>query len=167
MIDAVLTFFEGFPPEWTTLIIAAMPLVEVRLSIPVAIEILGLAPTHAAMLSWIGSTIPGVLLPLLLEPLEKPCRKYVPYCDRVFDWVIDRVQKRYTENYQAKGAIGLALFIAIPLPVTGVWTGALAAWVFGIKKKTAIPAILIGTAIASLIVTLITVGAFGAARMIG
>ena len=51
------------------------------------------------------------------------------------------------------GAIGLALFVAIPLPVTGAWTGSLAAIVFDIKPKYAFPAIVLGVTIAGIIVS--------------
>ena len=164
MIDFIVTFFRGLPPELSTVIIAAMPLVEIRLSIPVAIELFNLPVWQASTLSFVGSVVPAVLLPIILEPLEKPCREHIPYCDRMFTWVIGHVEKRYTEKYQVLGALGLVLFIAIPLPMTGVWTGALAAWVFRIKKRVAIPAIVLGTGLSTVVVTLTTLGIFGALR---
>ncbi|MBC8450752.1 small multi-drug export protein, partial [bacterium] len=55
-------------------------------------------------------------------------------------------------------ALGLVLFVAIPLPVTGGWTGAVAAFLFGIRRRYAIPAILLGIMLAGLIVSGATQG---------
>ncbi|NQV12538.1 small multi-drug export protein [Candidatus Uhrbacteria bacterium] len=166
MIQVILEFLHGLPHELTTVIIAAMPVVEVRLSIPVAIEFFNMPVWKATVLSFIGASIPAIVLPLALAPLEKPCRKAFPWCDRMFDVVINHVQKRFTERYQTLGIIGLILFVAIPLPGTGVWTGSLASWVFRIKKKVAIPAILTGLALSSLIVAAATMGVFGAINLV-
>ncbi len=165
MIDSILQALQGLPHEIVIAVIAAMPVVEVRLSIPVAIELFDMSVWQAVILSFLGASIPAVLIPIALDPVEKFCRNTFPWCDNFFEWIVARVHGRYTEKYQALGAIGLALFIAIPLPVTGVWTGALAAWVFRIKKTTAILAILLGLVMACVVVTLITIGTFGAFRI--
>ena len=54
--------------------------------------------------------------------------------------------------------LGLVLFVAIPLPVTGAWTGTIAAFVFGVKKRVALPAIFLGICIAGVVVTLAVTG---------
>ena len=54
------------------------------------------------------------------------------------------------------GALGLTLFVAIPLPVTGAWTGSLAAIMFDIKPRYAFPAIILGVTIAGIVVSMIT-----------
>ena len=51
---------------------------------------------------------------------------------------------------------GVALFVAIPLPITGAWTGTLGAWIFGLKKRKTILAVILGVSISGLIVSLIT-----------
>jgi uncharacterized membrane protein len=56
-------------------------------------------------------------------------------------------------------ALGVCLFVAIPLPMTGAWTGAAAAFVFGVRPRLAIPAIAAGILIAGTIVTLVVTGA--------
>ncbi len=166
MVQAILELFRGLPPELTTLILASLPVAEVRLAVPVALEVFQMPVWKAATLSFIGSVIPAVVLPVVLAPLEGPCRKYSKVCDNVFNWVTRRVEKRYTERYRAYGALGLVLFIAIPLPVTGVWTGSLASWLFHIPKRWAIPSIIIGTGISTLIVTLSWMGVFGAIKFV-
>ena len=166
MVDTILTFLQGLPAGWATLIIAAIPVIEVRGSVPIAIELFGMKPAEAAWLSFVGSAVPAVLLPLILAPLEAPLRRHSRLCDRVFDWVEVHVGKRYTEGYRALGALGLTAFIAVPLPVTGVWTGSLAAWLFKIPKRWAVPAIMVGTAISTAIVTATTLGFFAVLRRV-
>ena len=166
MTDVILTWLRALPPELTTLIIAALPIVEVRGAVPVAIELFQLPVATAMLLSFIGSAVPAMLLPVILSPLEAPVRKYVPYMDELFTWITKHVERRYTERYRALGAIGLTVFIAIPLPVTGVWTGSLAAWLFQLPKRFAIPAIMIGTAISTLIVTATTLSGFALLRAV-
>lgn len=166
MTEAILQFFQGIPDAWTTMIIAALPVIEVRGAVPIALELLDMPIASGMFFAFLGSAIPAVLLPVILEPLEKPVRKWIPFMDRLFDWVVQHVEKRYTDKYRARGAIGLIIFIAIPLPVTGVWTGSLAAWLFHIPKRYAIPAITIGTAISTLIVTFTTVSGFAFLRAV-
>ena len=136
IIDSILTLLRDLPPELTTVVIAALPIVEVRLAIPIALEVFNLPVVYGAFLALLGSMIPAIILPTLLQRIEEPCRKYIPACKRMLDWAAIRVEKRYTERYRALGFVGLVLFIAIPLPVTGVWTGSLAAWLFRMKKDT-------------------------------
>ncbi len=166
MVDSILELLRGLPPELTTMVIAALPVVEVRLAIPIAFEVFHLPVVYGAFLAFLGSVIPAILLPSILQWIEEPCKKHLPICSRALSWVSERVEKRYTDKYRALGFIGLVLFIAIPLPVTGVWTGSLASWLFRMKKRIAIPAIIIGTGISTIIVTLTTLGAFGALRAI-
>ncbi|HBU28191.1 TPA: ligand-binding protein SH3 [Candidatus Uhrbacteria bacterium] len=166
MIQTILQFFEGVSPAWTTILIAAMPIVEVRGAVPVALELLHLPVALAMLYSFLGSLIPAILLPTCLEIVEKPLRKQFLIVDRFFVWVKHHVEHRYTDKYRTMGALGLIVFVAIPLPMTGVWTGALAAWLFLIPKRYAIPAIFVGTALATLIVTGATVGGFALFRAV-
>ena len=62
------------------------------------------------------------------------------------------------ERYEA---LGLMLFVSIPLPVTGAWTGCAAAFIFGIRPRLALPMVLLGILIASTVVTLATMGVIG------
>lgn len=164
MIEAILSFFQGLPPMWTTVIIAAIPVVEVRGAVPIALEIFHLPVVTGALLSFLGSIVPALVIPSVLQAIEIPCRRASKTCARFLDWTAHHVEKRYTQRYRALGAVGLAVFVAIPLPLTGVWTGALAAWLFRIPKRYAIPALILGTACTTLIMTAVTVSGFAAGR---
>ncbi len=166
MVDAILTFLRGVPPEWATMVIAALPVIEVRGAVPIALELFDMPVASGMFFSFVGSAVPAVLLPSILELVEKPLRRTFAFIDRLFEWIIARVEKRYTDKYRAMGTIGLIVFIAIPLPVTGVWTGSIAAWLFRIPKRYAIPSIIVGTAISTMIVTATTVSGFAFLRAV-
>jgi uncharacterized membrane protein len=77
--------------------------------------------------------------------------------DRFFEWLFARTRKR-SGALEKYGAIGLVLFVAIPLPVTGAWTGSAAAFLFGIPFRKAFPIILLGVMIAGGLVTAAVLG---------
>lgn len=71
---------------------------------------------------------------------------------------IKNSHRKHIENFEKYGSIGLAIFVGIPLPATGAWTGCAAAFIFGFKFKNALPAIFAGVLLAGLVMTLLTVG---------
>ena len=81
-----------------------------------------------------------------------------------FDRFVNRARKKLEKGVVKWGALGIALFVAVPLPVTGAWTGTLGAWVLGLPKRKTLPAVILGVAAAGGIVTAATLlgrGAFG------
>ena len=145
-------------PDWISVImVAAMPVSELRGAIPMAL-VQGFDPLTAYVLAVIGNLIPVVPLLLWLEPVSNELRRYKSW-DKFFDWLFTRTHHRHSDYFEKYGTIALSLFVAIPLPVTGAWTGCAAAFVFGIKLRHSLPAIFLGVLIAGLIVTLTSLGA--------
>lgn len=141
--------------EFTVLLTAALPVIELRGAIPVGIS-LGLSPFHAAILSFIGSMIP---VPILLFGI-RPVFNYLKKIKR-FKNTIEKLTSRSigkSGRIQKYGFWGLILFVAIPLPGTGVWSGTLAAALLDMRFKLAFPAILIGNAIAAFAVMFLSHG---------
>ncbi|MFQ6120637.1 MAG: COG2426 family protein [Methanosarcinales archaeon] len=149
-----------FPiPTWLYVIILAMlPISELRGAIPIAISF-GINPIKTYFLAVIGNIIPVIPLLLFLDPVSNYLRRYNIW-DRFFTWLFTRTHRNHSERFEKYGTIALTIFVAIPLPVTGAWTGCAAAFVFGIKFKHALPAIILGVMIAGVIVTVITVTGF-------
>ncbi len=144
-------------PDWVSVIlVATMPISELRGAIPVAM-MYGFDPWTAYILSVIGNLIPVIPLLLWLEPVSNKLRRYNSW-DKFFDWLFTRTHRRHSEYFEKYGTIALSLFVAIPLPVTGAWTGCAAAFVFGIKFRHAFPAVLLGVLAAGVIVTLTSLG---------
>ncbi|AHL22251.1 COG2426 family protein [Thermococcus nautili] len=112
----------------------------------------------------------GVLLLSLLLPA------LLPYIDRIMLWLektplrkvahfylyyVERVRKKAHPYVEKWGFIGLTIFVAIPLPGTGIWTGALAAYLLGIEKKQTVPALILGGLLSMAVTVLPALGLFG------
>jgi uncharacterized membrane protein len=145
------------PPSVLVFITAMLPITELRGAIPIAIGQYNLNPLEAFVLGVLGNLVPVVFLLHFLGPIEQRLR-IIQVFDRFFDHLFHRTRKKHSERMDRYGAIGLVTFVAIPLPVTGAWTGVAAAYVFDIKKRYAFPAITLGVIIAGIIVTLLTHG---------
>jgi uncharacterized membrane protein len=141
----------GFSKELVVLIISALPIFELRGAIPVAINLFHFPWYYALLLAIIGNMVPVPIILLFLNAIVRFLSK-LGFFDRFFNWLFAYTRKRggIIERYQR---IGLALFVAIPLPVTGAWTGSLIAVLFGLKFGHSILAIFIGVLIAGIIVT--------------
>ncbi|UCE04168.1 MAG: small multi-drug export protein [Candidatus Latescibacterota bacterium] len=133
-----------------------LPIVELRGAIPWALTIGALEWPRAYLFSVIGNMVPVVPLLLFLEPVSKLLRRF-RFMDRFFNWLFARTRKREWA-IRRYGPIGLVLFVAIPLPITGAWTGCAAAFVFGIPFHRSFFYILLGVCIAGAIVTAAVLG---------
>jgi len=149
MIQELLSW--GIPQEAIIVIISALPVVELRLALPIAINVFHMAWYKAYCLAVIGNLLPVPILLLFLDSLAKLVGR-AEMGRRVVNWVFERTRRqgKRIERYEK---IGLTLFVAIPLPVTGAWTGSIAAFLLGLKFRYAFLSILVGVIIAGAIVT--------------
>ncbi|MFC2012600.1 COG2426 family protein [Chloroflexota bacterium] len=141
----------GLARELVVIITSALPILELRGGIPVAMALFDFPWYYALMLAVIGNLLPVPLILLFLNSVI-PLFSRVKFFDRFLSWLFERTRRRgrIIERYKR---IGLILFVAIPLPVTGAWTGSLAAVLFGMRFRYAFLSILIGVLIAGIIVT--------------
>ena len=143
---------------WTVLV-SAIPVLEIRGGIPFGMA-QGLSLPAAYLASLIGNMLPVPFIILFARKVFLFLRRHFP---RLGTWV-DRMERRAWEKsrkVQDYEMWGLFILVAIPLPGTGAWTGSLIAALMDMRLRRAVPVILLGVAVAGLIVSLITVGAFG------
>ncbi|MDI9394043.1 MAG: small multi-drug export protein [Euryarchaeota archaeon] len=153
-------------PHWlAVLLIGATPVSELRGAIPVAMGIYGMGPIEAYFLSVIGNLIPVVPLLLFLEPVSLYLRRFRIF-DLFFTWLFSRTRQNHSESFEKYGLLALIIFVAIPLPATGAWSGCAAAFVFGIRFRHSFPAIVAGVMIAGIIVTAVTMSGMGLVELI-
>ncbi len=152
----LVEIFSSLPAWLSTILIAMLPVSELRGAIPIAIGVYGMKPVDAFLLSVIGNTIPVIPLLLFLEPVSNFLRKW-NFWNKFFTWLFTRTHKNHSKEFEKYGTLALAIFVAIPLPMTGAWSGCAAAFVFGIKFRNALLAIASGVIVAGIIVTLVTV----------
>ena len=135
--------------ELTVMLTAALPIIELRGAIPVGMS-LGMSPAHATVISFIGSMIPVPFILFTIRPIFNYLKK-----TKLFKKVVHRLTNKSmakSDKIQKYGAWGLLVFVAIPLPGTGVWSGSLAAALLDMRFKWAFPAILVGNIIAAVII---------------
>jgi len=163
--EAVIHAFQFLPPEWTTFVISMFPIVELRGAIPYAIGVAGLPWPTAYLFAVAGNLVPVVPILLFLGPISRWLDR-LPGFGRFFEWLFARTRKK-SAPVDRYGPWGLALFVAIPLPVTGAWTGAALAFLLGIRFHRSFPAITAGVLLAGVVVTLAVTGVIGLGGLLG
>ena len=149
----------GLPAELIVLIVSTLPIFELRGGIPCGFA-LHLVWWKTYLMAVLGNMIPVVPLLLFLNPVSDWLRRRAKLADRFFEWLFARTRRRTEAGIKKYGIfLGLMLFVAIPLPVTGAWTGCAAAFLFGIRFRHSFPAVAAGVLIASIIVSIAVYGA--------
>lgn len=133
-------------------IIGAVPILELRWAIPQALY-WNMPIFKALYLAVLGNSLIVAPVLFLLEPVSNYLRKF-KLMKRFFDWFSERTRKK-AEVIQKYEALGLAIFVAIPLPGTGAWTGCMAASLFKIKFRYAFFSIIAGVLGAGIIVSIL------------
>lgn len=150
MVEVLLHWLKNIPQEYAIVILAALPLAELRGAIPVALS-LGMSLEKAFWLSVLGNAIPVIPILFFLEPVSNRLSKFKTF-KRFFDWLFARTRKN-SDTIQKWETLGLAIFVAIPLPMTGAWSGAIAASLLKMKFRYALIGNLLGIMGAGIIVT--------------
>jgi uncharacterized membrane protein len=148
--------------ELITVILAMLPVAELRLSLPLAITVFHMPWYEAFALSVIGNLIPVPFLLLFFDAFSKLVQR-TTIGKRFIQWLLKLTAKK-TRTIEKGKHLGLIVFVAIPLPLTGAWTASLAAYILGIKFRHAFVDIALGVLGAAIIVTTLTLlGWIGAA----
>jgi uncharacterized membrane protein len=144
------------PSAILILFLGAIPLFEARYAIPAAL-VAGYQPVEAFLLGLAGNLLPIIPLLLLLGPVSDFLIRHSAHADRFFRWLFDRTRAKL-QGQEKVGALALFAFVAVPLPMTGAWSGCVVAFIFGIPFRYALPAIALGAVVAALVTTLPTLG---------
>ncbi|MCD6512492.1 MAG: small multi-drug export protein [Thermoplasmata archaeon] len=143
-------------PTWLIVFILSMlPISELRGAIPYGVAN-NMPLWEVVTLSIAGNMLPVPFILLFLKPVEKFLRRW-----KIFDVALDKIfqhtRNKTKDSIEKWQTAALILFVAIPLPVTGAWTGSLAAYLFNLEFKKSIIAIFTGVLIAAFIVTVATI----------
>jgi len=166
MIEILLHWFEAVPPELATALMAALPVTELRAALPVALTFFDLNPFVAYASAVIGNLVPVVFLYAVLPKMIVWATEHFPPLEKAMKVWFAKLERQYGENYSKWGAFFLLLFVAIPLPGSGAWTGTVLAILFNIKRELAIPYIVIGVMIAGLLIFGLTEGVFAGLQLL-
>lgn len=142
-------------PDWLVVfLISLCPVLECRLGMFTAIVLLDMNPVLGFIISFLGNILPIPFILLLINWIFELLKK-VPGINKIIYRLEDKTLKK-RDKIDKYGIWGLLLFVAIPLPGTGGWTGALLASLLHLDKKKSFGVISIGVFIAGLIITIIS-----------
>jgi uncharacterized membrane protein len=136
-----------------TIGLAFLPISELRGAIPFAVA-RGMPLLEAFGLAVVCNALVAPVAFIFLETMHKLLYRWTFY-QRIFDRFVERTRHKVHAKVEAYGYLGIMLFVAIPLPVTGAWTGTLGAWLLGLSRRRTMLAVAGGVLISGTIVTLI------------
>ncbi len=148
----------GWHALFLTFLVGMTPVLELRGAIPLGVAA-GLPPLTACAAAILGNIVPVPFIMLLVRRVFRWLRT-TAFLGPKIDWLERRahLKGRLVRRYRLPG---LLLLVAVPLPGTGAWTGALVATLLDIRLRHAFPAIAAGVVIAGVLITLLTVGVAG------
>lgn len=143
-----------FPPEISLFIVSMIPIIELRGAIPIG-HALNINPIVTYIICVLGNMLPVPFILLFIKQILKWMSKSkIKLFNKISNYLIDKAYKR-KDKVNKYSLLGLFVFVAIPAPGTGAWTGALIAAVTGMRFKKSFFSILFGVMAAGIIVTII------------
>ncbi len=160
LVNAIIGAFGGitsiaFGKEILVFIISLLPILELRGGL-IAAALLGLDPIPSYIISIIGNLLPIPFILLLINKILDWMRKSKHF-SKIANWLDSKVEK-HKGQIEKYGYLGVVLFVGIPLPGTGAWTGSLIASVLEMDKKKTFLAVLLGVFLASIIMMVLSFG---------
>jgi len=147
------------PPEIIVFLIAMSPIIELRGAIPVALEVYHLPLWSAYLFSVLGNLVPLILIILFLDPVSRFFSEKSATLKKIINWIFIRIRRKSQSKIENLGEdLAVVVLIATPIPLLGGWTGAIAAFLFGMSFKRALPLVITGAFLAGLVVTFLTLG---------
>jgi len=145
----------GLPPWFWIFFSSMIPWWEGRYAVVMAMTHFGWQWWEALPLVIIGNMLPIPFILLFFKYAEKWLRNF-KFWSNLMDWLFERTRKRADAKIKRYEHLGLLLFVAIPLPFTGAWTGVLIAYLFDLKFTRSLITIFIGVIIAASVMIALT-----------
>ena len=137
--------------------VSMVPVLELRFAIPLGHLDGGLPLWSTLLVAVAGNMVPVPFILLFIKEIFRFLRKRSEKMERLVSWLEDRAAKKGKALYRSE-VFGLFVLVAIPLPGTGAWTGALVAALFNLRRRVAIPVIGLGVLAAGIIMTAASYG---------
>lgn len=138
----------------TTIGIAFLPVFEVRGAIPFALGVFKMSIVEAFCWSVLGNTLAVAIVLRFLDPVSRFLMTRSAWCNRILTALFHKTRHEHSKKFKEFGALFLIAFVAVPLPLTGGWTGSLIAYLFGVRYWPALILITIGILGAGALVSL-------------
>ena len=147
------------PHELAAFFLAMVPGTESDAVIPLAITVWHLSYARAFLFSMLGNAVPFFVVYFGLDWLHAFCVRRLPRLVTPIDRITEHTKKRLGKAYATYGAMALLIYVALPVPLTGVWSASIAASVFRVPYKSAAVGVIGGMILGAIIVTALTLGA--------
>lgn len=157
LASTLAELFKGGGKEVAIFIISLLPILELRGGL-IAARILGVEFIKAFIICYIANIIPVPFILLFINYLFNKMSKWKP-TKKIVDWLSNKTLKK-KDQIDKYGYFGLFLFVGIPLPGTGAWTGSLLAILLNLDKKKSFITIALGVLAAGIIMSLLSYGIF-------
>ena len=149
---------QTLPAQLQVFILSMLPVLELRFAIPYGMAALEMSRWTALIFALAGNWLISVFLLWALDPVTQFLRKHIPGMKPLTDWLFHRTRTKHSKKVTEMGHIALLLFVAVPLPGSGAWSGSLVSYLFDVKKKTALLWITLGLIISGVVVAYGTTG---------
>ena len=158
LVNIFINIFSGINKELIIFIISLLPILELRGGM-LAATLLGINFKRSFIICILGNIIPIPLVLLFLEKIFNLLRKW-KVTKKLSEWLKKKAlsKRKQIDKY---GYLGLILFVGIPLPGTGAWTGSLLAILLGLNKRKSFICILLGILLAAIIMSIVSYGVIG------
>ncbi len=156
MIELIEAYLSSINKDLAVFLVSMLPVVELRGAIPFGIEALGMNWLRVFAISVLGNMIPVPFVIWLIRPIVEWLMRSKAF-SRVGAWIDARTKEKGKTVTRYK-KLGLFILVAIPLPGTGAWTGAMVAGLLDMRVKDSVPMILLGVIAAGIIVMGVTYG---------
>jgi len=140
-------------------VLAALPIIELRGALPVAILGFHLPIWQAYILCVVGSFAPTIVIVYLLGPVSDFLRKHIRFFEWFFTKLFQYARDKHSKKVEKLKDATVFIIAALPVPLAGAWSAALAAFIFDIPPKKSLPLIFLGTMVAGAAVLVLTLGA--------
>ncbi|MBP5154221.1 MAG: small multi-drug export protein [Lachnospiraceae bacterium] len=153
LLNTLMAWLQGLPPSLIVFLVSMVPLIELRGGL-IAAALLRMPVWEGVLWCLLGNMIPVPLILLFITPLFNWMKT-----TKLFRPMVEKMEQRSlgkSEKIQKYEFWGLVLFVGIPLPGTGAWTGSLIAALLGIRFRKALPAVYLGLLVATAIMCVIS-----------
>ncbi len=134
-----------------------VPFFEMRASVPLGLLTFGLSNIEVILLSSLGGIITSAILLKILPPIIRFLKKHIPIFHKLLEKIFAKTRREHSKRASKLGALSLMIFVAIPIPGSGAWSGVLIAYLFGIPYWRAMFLISSGVIFSAIIMTYVTI----------
>lgn len=161
MSEWIVNAVTGLPVEWRVFFLSMLPITELRVAIPLGIA-WGIPPLINYCYAVAGNILPVLPILVFLDPAIRILSKNATM-KRLIDRILDSAEQK-KERYERYEIFGLTIFVSIPAPGTGAWTGTLIAYLLRVNRLKAFLAISLGVLLVGVLMTAVSMGILSLSR---